>query len=87
MALVPFAVKLARFQALPAHKKVPEYLRRRRKKRAVARKKRTALVVKVRAMLGYKPLKLSPEHRQALAEGYQRWRKTKRGVKRKADGV
>jgi hypothetical protein len=89
MALVPFATRLARFQALPPTKKVPEHIRRRRARKAAARKQRRALLTNVRAVLGWKPggmtgRKLTAEHLKALAEGRERYLRAKRGADCKA---
>jgi len=63
-------VKLARFQAgRPARKKIEK-----QKRAAARRRKRSALLVKVRAALGYKKLKLTPDHLAALAEGRRKRR-------------
>lgn len=84
MKLVPFAVRLARYHAAKqaavqdAVKKQAALLRRQRKWRRQRRAKAElrALLVMARKALGYKPLKRSPAHLKALAEGRNRyWRK------------
>ena len=98
MALVPFAVKLARFQAVERHyqgRQVSAYDVRRKKTSVIERIRKSdrrwlrkrkrrlnkelgALLVSVNVLLGYKQVKLSPEHLEALREGQRRYWQAKR---------
>jgi hypothetical protein len=91
MTLVPFAVKLARYHdRLRADVKKAQHVRQRRRMWAAKRKAKAQLraVLKMaRQALGYKPLKLSPAHHKALAEGRDRYHQARREARSKTDGV
>ena len=85
--LVPYAVKLARYHAgkPAAAKKHAAILARRRRWRLKrqAKAELKAVLAMARAAMGWKPLKLTPEHLKAMAEGRQRyWREKRVGLKK-----